>query len=191
MEAIDILLAGSDTTAFTLATSLFYILRDEKVKVKLIETLDEHMPDPDNMLLLKLEKIEYLWACVKESLRIAMPVPGQLPRVVPKGKSPLAVNGQVVPPGTVTGMSAYTMNFDPELWGPDSRLYDPSRWLGGNGKSLDQNLCTIAHAEVTILLAYLFRDFEMTLHTHRLDPTGLFVSTYKHGVYVKFKHGRS
>ncbi|RYO80358.1 hypothetical protein DL762_007683 [Monosporascus cannonballus] len=171
MEAIDILLAGSDTTAFTLATSLFYILRDEKVKVKLIETLDEHMPDPDNMLLLKLEKIEYLWACVKESLRIAMPVPGQLPRVVPKGKSPLAVNGQVVPPGTVTGMSAYTMNFDPELWGPDSRF--------------------IAHAEVTILLAYLFRDFEMTLHTHRLDPTGLFVSTYKHGVYVKFKHGRS
>lgn len=50
-------------------------------------------------------------ACVKESLRVAMPVPSRLPRVVPGGSpDPLIVDGKVVPPGTTASMSAYTMH---------------------------------------------------------------------------------
>lgn len=41
-------------------------------------------------------------ACIKESLRFAMPVPGRLPRIVPASKSgatALTVDGKIVPPG--------------------------------------------------------------------------------------------
>ena len=39
-------------------------------------------------------------ACVKESLRVGMAVPGRLPRVVPHDLSqPFVVDGQIVPPG--------------------------------------------------------------------------------------------
>lgn len=42
-------------------------------------------------------------ACVKESLRIGMPVPGRLPRVVPYDLAqPLVVDNQVIPPGVST-----------------------------------------------------------------------------------------
>lgn len=61
MEAVDILLAGSDTTAFTLATSLFHILNTEGVKTKLVEALKEAIPSLDGIpSLAKLEKIDYL-----------------------------------------------------------------------------------------------------------------------------------
>jgi hypothetical protein len=37
-------------------------------------------------------------ACVKESIRVGMAVPGRLPRVVPAGDA-FVVEGKVVPPG--------------------------------------------------------------------------------------------
>jgi len=46
---------------------------------------------------------------------------------------------------------------------------------------------SVAHAEVTMLLAYLFRKFDMVLETGKLDVQDYFVSAYKKGVYVKFK----
>lgn len=41
-------------------------------------------------------------AVVKESLRIAMPVPGMLPRIVPATSTPFVVDGKVVPPGVIS-----------------------------------------------------------------------------------------
>ncbi|KAL0930358.1 Benzoate 4-monooxygenase 1 [Colletotrichum truncatum] len=201
MEAVDILLAGCDTTAFTVETSLFYILQDKRIKEKLVAALRTAIPNRGDMPpLLELEKIEYLWACVKESLRVAMPVAGQLPRVVPKGAAPLVVDGKVIPPGTIIGMSAYTMHTSPELWGPDARSFNPDRWLGPAGKTLDQHLYTfgkgvrqciginVAHAEATMLLAYLFTNFEMTLKTRELETWDSFVCNHKKGVFVDFKY---
>ncbi|EXJ68785.1 uncharacterized protein A1O5_07716 [Cladophialophora psammophila CBS 110553] len=201
MEAVDILLAGSDTTAFTVATALFYILSNESIRTRLVQELKQNIPDSKAMPpLQQLENIQYLWATVKESLRLAMPVPGLLPRIVPNGPSPLTVDGQVVPPGTIIGMSAYTMHFSTDLWGPNARSFNLERWLGPEGKSLDQYLCTfskgvwqciginVAHAESTMLLAHLFRKYDMKLKTKQLDVTDNFVSTYHDGVYVDFKY---
>ncbi|CAI6027427.1 unnamed protein product [Clonostachys chloroleuca] len=84
-------------------------------------------------------------SCMKESLRIASPVPGRLPRIVPKGKAPLIVDGKVIPSGvrqqTIVGMSAYAMHRDENIWGQDAYEFKPERWLDGADKSLDQFLC--------------------------------------------------
>lgn len=121
-EALDILIAGADTTASTLTAGFMHIISNPTIYSKLADALraaNISVDDPSAAQLQELEKIPYLvridtpnkqkliaslttrqTACVKESLRIAMPVPGRLPRVVPHNSGePFVVEGQVIPPG--------------------------------------------------------------------------------------------
>lgn len=144
-ESIDILVAGSDTTAFTLTVCLNAVLSNAHLKRKVVAAVDEAMLDPHKLpSFVELEKNAYLSAVVKESLRFAMAVPGMLPKVVPERSQPFMVDGKVVPPGTVVGMSAYTMNFSEELWGPDAKEFKPERWFGEQAKTLDSGLATFS-----------------------------------------------
>ncbi|KAI5369525.1 Putative cytochrome P450 [Septoria linicola] len=152
-EAVNILIAGSDTTAWTLNVGVQQILAHEEHKHKLYAALREAYPSRPAELpsLTELEAIPYLTACIKESLRIAMPVRGRLPRVVPSQESghysPMIVDGgTIVPPGTVVGMSTYTMHYSETLWGPDARTFNSDRWLGEQSKGLDAYLCTFSKA---------------------------------------------
>ncbi|PYH67698.1 cytochrome P450 [Aspergillus vadensis CBS 113365] len=185
-EALDILIAGADTTASTLTAGFMHILSNPTIYSKLADALraaNISVDDPSAAQLQELEKIPYLTACVKESLRIAMPVPGRLPRVVPNNlDEPFVVEGQVIPPGTVVSMSTYTMHTSEEVWGPDARAFNPDRWLQPEAKSLEQYLCTfskgvrmclgqnVAYAEVTIVMAYLFRNFDIKLPPYFRPP---------------------
>lgn len=176
-EAMDVLVAGSDTTTFTLVVGVYHICKNPAIKKKLREALEAAIPDAGQVPNLQLlESIEYLTACVNESLRHAMPVPGRLPRVVPQGEAPLMVDGKEIPAGTVVGMSAYTMHYSEELWGSDAREFRPERWIGEEGKGLDaffvpfskgarscigQNL---ARSEIRMMLAMLYRSFDLELN---------------------------
>ncbi|KAI8648552.1 hypothetical protein NCS57_01466400 [Fusarium keratoplasticum] len=145
-EAQDIMVAGADTTAFTLTTGTIHILGNPKIHEKLVEALDQAIPRGEIFPpLLSLEKVDYLNAIVKESLRIASAVPGRLPRVVPDGRrQPLIVDGKVIPPGTIVSISAYTMHTNTDIWGPDAREFNPDRWLIPDAKGLDQYLCSFS-----------------------------------------------
>lgn len=122
---MEILIAGSDTTAFTISIALLHILRNEGIKNKLTRAVTDAIKDPKSMpSYTELSQVEYLVsghsirhprdldrtemlmreqrAVVKESLRIAMPVPGMLPRIVPATSTPFVVDGQVVPPGVIS-----------------------------------------------------------------------------------------
>ncbi|KAJ6087775.1 cytochrome P450 [Penicillium canescens] len=137
--ASELLVAGSDTSGTTLTYALYHISSNPRIKDRLTEELNEAMPTIDTTPgLLKLEQLPYLVsACVKESLRLACPVPGRLPRIVPDGK-PLIVDGKYIPPGTIVGMSAYNLHFAESLWGPDVQEFNPDRWLGQTDEKLDQ-----------------------------------------------------
>ncbi|KAI1868825.1 hypothetical protein JX265_006804 [Neoarthrinium moseri] len=176
-EAVDILVAGSDTTAFTLTCGIWYIAKNPHIKRRLVEALVQAFPDPNTpMKILDLEAIPYLAACIRESLRMASPVQGRLPRIVPgKGADPLIVDGKVVPPGTVVGISSYTMHRSPEVWGDDVLEFNPDRWMGEEGKHLDSYLVTfskgirscigqnLAFAELFLTMGMLYRNFEITV----------------------------
>jgi cytochrome P450 len=178
MEAVVFLFAGSDTTAFTLVSAVWHICHNPSIKHKLASTLEEAFPEQregEYPALLELESIPYLVACMKESLRVAMAVPGRLPRVVPGSVEPLVVDDKVVPPGTAVGMSAYTMHNSEELWGPNARHFQPERWLGEDAKGLDEHLVTfskgarnctgqtLAQANLLLMFFMLFRNFDIEL----------------------------
>ncbi|EQB49228.1 hypothetical protein CGLO_11458 [Colletotrichum gloeosporioides Cg-14] len=100
-ESLDLLVAGSDTSATSVTTALFEILRNPAIEKRLVKDLDAAIPDKNDLPPLQtLEKIEYLTACVKEGIRLASAVPSRLPRIVPNNLSePLVVDGKIVPPG--------------------------------------------------------------------------------------------
>ncbi|CAI7659082.1 unnamed protein product [Penicillium viridicatum] len=136
--ASELLVAGSDTSGTTLTYALYHICSNPNINKRLIEELKKVMPTIDTTpVLLDLEQLPYLNACVKESLRLACPVPGRLPRIVPDGK-PLIVDDKHIPPGTIVGMSAYNLHFAESLWGNDVHDFIPERWLERTDEKLDQ-----------------------------------------------------
>ncbi|KAF5496250.1 Cytochrome P450 monooxygenase sdnE [Colletotrichum fructicola] len=183
-ESLDLLVAGSDTSATSVTTALFEILRNPAIEKRLIEELDAAIPDKNDLPPLQtLEKIEYLTACVKEGIRLASAVPSRLPRIVPHNLSePLVVDGKVVPPGTIVSMSAHTMHSSVDLWGPDARLFNPNRWLGPEAKGLDQyqvafskgaRMCigqNLVPVELTLILASILRKYKITFPSGFLPP---------------------
>lgn len=61
MQAIEIILGGTDTSAFTLSMGIFRILSSPECTKKLVASLDEHISEPGTMMpLVELEKIDYL-----------------------------------------------------------------------------------------------------------------------------------
>ncbi|EAW16451.1 cytochrome P450 [Aspergillus fischeri NRRL 181] len=146
MEAVELLIAGSGTTASTLTSAMIHILKNKDIHARLVSALQKVQPNEEgNLALSDLERVDYLVACAKESLRFGLAVPGRLPRVVPDGlEQPFVVDGKVVPPGTIVSISAYTMHYSEELWGADARTFNPDRWLDSRSKNLEQYLCTFS-----------------------------------------------
>ncbi|KAL6922493.1 hypothetical protein FSST1_006519 [Fusarium sambucinum] len=173
--AAELLVAGSDTSALTITYALYHITSNPKILERLLNELKVAMPDLDSPAVLqKLEQLPFLSGCVKESLRMACPVPGRLPRIVPENK-PLIVEGKQIPAGTIIGMSAYGMHFAKSIWGPDAHEFNPDRWCSETGDKLDHWLVpfskgarscigqNLALAEVRMTIAVLFRHFEFSL----------------------------
>ncbi|KAL1632890.1 hypothetical protein SLS58_011283 [Diplodia intermedia] len=193
-EAMSVLIAGSDTTAYTLAVGMFHILSTPEARGKLERELREHVVDPDQMPPLgDLEKLPYLVACMKESLRVAMAVPGRLPRLVPADGPPLVIDGKVIPPGAIIGCSAYSVHYDESVWGPDARQFRPERWLTDDAKRLANYLVSfskgsrqciginLAEAEILATFAHVFRKFDMELVTKSLTPRDVFATVLAEG----------
>lgn len=178
-EGVDFLVGGSDTTTFTILSGVWNLCENPTIKQKLTTALKEAVPnraqgDPYPALP-QLEAVPYLSACIKESLRFGMAVPGRLPRTVPgpANNDPLIIDDKVVPPGVTVGMSAYTMHLNEEVWGANAREFCAERWLGEAGKGMDAHLVTfstgvrscigqnLAMAELTFMFFMLFGCFDV------------------------------
>ncbi|KAJ5374167.1 Cytochrome P450 [Penicillium concentricum] len=178
-EALVFLVGGEESTANTLIHGTFHVLNNPQIKSKLQQELsnailvDQPMPTADT-----LEKLPYLRAVVKESLRFSHGAPGRLPRVVPPSGATLC--GQYIPPGTVLSLSQYVYNTDGSIF-PDPKCFRPERWLGNDFKYLDRHLVSfsrgsrgciginLAYSELYLAFAYMFRCLDMQLYETTSD----------------------
>ncbi|KAJ5737530.1 cytochrome P450 [Penicillium malachiteum] len=144
-------------------------------------------------------------ACVKEVFRLSTPIAGRLPRVVPDTPSdPLIVDGKIVPPGTIVSVTAYSVNLNEEIWGPDAKAFNPDRWLKDAEQilDLDQYLVTfgkgprmcpaqgMVYAHLTIALAYLVKSFKISfpLEFKAPDLQSFFMTMYpQEGMSLHFE----
>jgi cytochrome P450 len=73
------------------------------------------------------QKLPYLQACLKESIRIYSNVGVPLPRVVPAGGAEMC--GYFLPEGTWVGMAPWAVGRRREVFGEDVEVYRPERWI--------------------------------------------------------------
>ncbi|KAF3764123.1 hypothetical protein M406DRAFT_291163 [Cryphonectria parasitica EP155] len=129
-NALDFMVAGSETTA-TLLSALVYLLLTNPDKLNiLMREVRGQSADTESLTIEVLAGFGYLNACIQEALRIYPPVPLGIPRAISSNPD----RGQIVcgcwvPSGTRVSVHPYaayhsSANFkNPELFAPE-------RWLG-------------------------------------------------------------
>ncbi|KAL4734950.1 cytochrome P450 [Aspergillus similis] len=178
-ESQALMFGGADTTGMTLMHGCFYILQEksrgvyERLKTELVEawpSLDGAAPTWE-----ELEKLPYLTAVIKESLRMSPGVASPLPRVVPK--SGAVITKTHIPGGTIVSQSSHFVHTNPDIF-EDPHSFIPERWLGEKGKSLDKWLLAfsrgprsclgqqLAWAELYLTYGHVFRKFDL-----QIDPS--------------------
>ncbi|KAJ6118935.1 hypothetical protein N7471_013555 [Penicillium samsonianum] len=183
--------AGTDTTGITLMYGTFCLLRSPKSYYKLKQELRTSWPDPsETPTFVVLEKMPYLNAVIKESLRIASVATGTLPRVVPPSGAKIA--GHFIPGGTVVGMSSHFVHHNEAAF-EQADEFIPERWLQEGSTDLQKFLVpfsrgprscpaqSLAWAVLRTSFAHVYRKFDLELDKsspEKLQWKDRFVAVY-------------
>ncbi|OJJ03879.1 hypothetical protein ASPVEDRAFT_891039 [Aspergillus versicolor CBS 583.65] len=187
-EAQTVISGGVESVAHTAVYAAVFVGQDRTIANRLRVELEQIWPDPVGNIpdLAQLEKLPFLTAVLKESLRLAPGIPTPLPRVVPRNGA--TIGGKFIPGGTVVGASAQMLHYSEDLF-KDAHLFKPDRWLHQEAQELDYWLVpfskgpracvglNLAWAKLYMELAAIFRrfDIELTLQSslYGFDPLSL------------------
>ncbi|KAK0743825.1 cytochrome P450-like protein [Schizothecium vesticola] len=136
--AVSMAFAGSETTAISLSSVFYYLLKTPAALATLRAEIDAAardglFSDYETGLVTwhEAQGLPYLDAVVKEAFRLH-PAPGlPMERVVPAGG--LEIAGRFVPGGTIVGCSAWVYHRNEDVFGEDVEVFRPERWLVGEG----------------------------------------------------------
>jgi len=130
-ECADHLDAGIDTTSDTAMFLIWALSRPSgrKFQQKLVEEI-QGMPEQDinEDGIPKAEaadKLVYLNAVIRETLRLYAPLPASEPRSLP---TTTAIDGYIIPARTVVSISPYVLHRNPDVF-LDPLDFNPDRWL--------------------------------------------------------------
>ncbi|KAJ5635777.1 Cytochrome monooxygenase lcsI [Penicillium longicatenatum] len=171
-----LIVAGSETTATLLAGVSYYLVQNPAAYKRLVEEIRSTFKSYDDINFMGVSQLTYLNAALEEALRVYPPVPGVVPRVVPKGGS--IIDGIYVPEGvSVSGAHYSTYHAESNFAEADSFI--PERWLEDREKrfesdnrsslvafSLGPRNCigkNLAYAEMRVIVAKAFWSFDMAL----------------------------
>lgn len=137
--------AGSDTTATTIAAIFYYLLKNPTTMARLRKEIEERFPPPAEDAGRTLEscvtsfseaqKLPYLDACIKETLRYHPALGGQLQeRLVPPGGA--TISGEWIPEGTIVSCCTWLVHRHKPTFGNDSDQFRPERWLEASEEQL-------------------------------------------------------
>jgi cytochrome P450 len=131
VESLLQILAGADSTATALRTTFLHILTSPPTYGKLREEIEAAIEagnvDYPVVKHSQAQELPYLQACIKEGLRMFMPLHGLAGRVSPYPDG-VTINGVFIPPGTEVGMATYAMGHRADFYGPDADTFHPERW---------------------------------------------------------------
>lgn len=125
-------LAGSDSTAYTMCAAIYYILKNPDIHQKLCAELrSANLTLPARWK--DIQSLKYLEAVMRETMRVHPGVGLILERVVPKGGLSLP-DGRIVPEGVTVGMNPWVINKDEGVFGDNTDEFIPERWLQNPGE---------------------------------------------------------
>jgi cytochrome P450 len=177
-EAMVLVIAGSETTASTLAAIMYHLLADEGLLQRLRTELEQAMPDPSQMpVASKLDGLPFLNAVIQEALRLYPGATHRQDRTCPdEDLTFVSSTGRewTIPKGTAMGMTAPIINRHPDLYErpnefiPDRYIKDPLLKKYNFSFSKGGRQCigiNLAYQELQSFTAGIFRRYR------RYDPS--------------------
>ncbi|KAI0173363.1 cytochrome P450 ClCP1 [Hypoxylon sp. FL1284] len=169
-----LIVAGSETTATLLSGAIYLLTMNPDKLQKMTEEVRSRFNSNEEITLSSINDLSYMLACLNETLRCYPPVPGGLPREVPKGGA--FISGRYVPEGTAVAVWQYAINHDPRFW-KDPESFLPERFMGDPkfaGDQLDamqpfsvgpRNCIgrNLAYAEMRLIMAKIVYNFDMKI----------------------------
>mmetsp|Transcript_38415 Transcript_38415/g.70464 ORF Transcript_38415/g.70464 Transcript_38415/m.70464 type:complete len:486 (-) Transcript_38415:121-1578(-) len=165
-QLMEFLIAGHDTTAYTIAWILLELARNPKEQTKLRESLSQL--DPEDW-----SRSEYLKKVVKEGMRLYPVVAGGSVRKI--GRDIMTSRNELLPKGTICFLPFILLSRNPDIFNdPDS--FQPSRWEtptrdmldAFNPFSLGKQNCvgqSLANAEVFAMVARICSELELSVES--------------------------
>ncbi|GKU95922.1 hypothetical protein SLEP1_g9219 [Rubroshorea leprosula] len=132
---MDIVVGGTDTTSTMVEWTMAELILHPEVMQKAQEELAEVVGLNNSVEESHVQRLPYLHAVAKETLRLHPAAPLLLPRCPTRS---CTVGGYTIPEGTKVFLNVWAMHRDPEFWDNPSE-FRPERFIlnDANGKKLD------------------------------------------------------
>ncbi|KAL1746453.1 cytochrome P450 [Schizophyllum fasciatum] len=134
-----LIFAATDTTSSALSRTFYLLAQRPDVQDRIREEIRAMKQDTDVLTYDDYERLPYLDAMIRETLRLYPPVTMLMRKatkdaILPFGKPVAGVDGRElaethVPRGTSIIVSIHNANRSKELWGADALEWKPERWL--------------------------------------------------------------
>ncbi|OJD11953.1 hypothetical protein AJ78_07386 [Emergomyces pasteurianus Ep9510] len=182
--------AGSETTAISLASVFYYVMKTPACLQKLVDELktavDSGVIENRSSGLVswsESQNLPYLDACVKEAFRMHPAAGLPLERITPT--SGVEICGQHISGGTIVGCSAWVIHRRPEVFGEDVDVYRPERWINSDPEKVKEMNAAMFHfgagartcigknislMEIYKLIPSFLRKFEVGASRKRPNP---------------------
>ncbi|KAL3480447.1 cytochrome P450 [Aspergillus californicus] len=186
MMGLSNVIAGSDTTAISLSSIMYYLLHSPKTLAKLRQEFDDFTAQgrcSERVSFKESQEMPYFQAVMKEALRMHSATGLPFWRVVPAGGATLS--GRFFPAGTVVGTNAWVAHNDETVF-PDAKTFQPERWIEAENDpdptrlklmnemympfGLGSRTCLGKHIsilEMSKLIPRILREFEFTTNDQK------------------------
>lgn len=182
MMGLSNIIAGSDTTAISLSSILYHLIRTpaamQKLRQEIQQKTDRGECEPHRVSFRDSQEMPYLQACIKEGLRLHSATGLPLWRVVNEDNTQIC--GERFSRGDEVGINAWVAHYNADIWGADVEEFRPERWLEAEKdperlKQLEQyympfglgsRTCLgkhISYLEMTKLIPQVVRNFDFEL----------------------------
>ncbi|KAK5106304.1 hypothetical protein LTS08_000422 [Lithohypha guttulata] len=133
-QLINVLLAGRDTTACTMSWAIFMLVRHPEKLARLRAEIYEATDGKTNFTRGHLQRMPYLAAVIKETLRLYPQIPinnrnASRTTWLPRGGGADGLQPIMIRKGQGIGYSTYHMHRRKEYYGEDAEDFRPERWL--------------------------------------------------------------
>ncbi|KAJ7052211.1 high nitrogen upregulated cytochrome P450 monooxygenase 2 [Mycena amicta] len=147
VDGVLAIVAGSDTTSMALSSFIWCMMSNPDIYARARAEVDAVYADAEAILDSgKHGELQFVTACIQESLRLYPPLPTGGPRKVPAGPARL-VAGKFIPENTQIYLPPYVIHRSPKHFFPAPDKYDPERWLRPHSQSeSDSETRTLNHS---------------------------------------------
>lgn len=185
-DLLELFLAGTDTTATTLAWAAFYMATNPEVQKKVQAEIDTVIGRDRSATMKDRVEMPYMCASIDEVLRRSSQARSGIPH---RATCDTRLLGYVVPKDTAIFTNLYGIHHDPAIWERPNDFY-PEHFLDGNGHhkaseylnpfSIGKRAClgeTLARMEIFLFFVGLMQSFNVEMADPKADVEKIALGT--------------